>query len=134
MTDFDPNECKAEMKKCINTKMTKLKPATIIGMISTSIVVIGLTSGGVYSTFMYGVNERQANTKYMITAEATKVTEKLNEYCKKEKVYTIDKKLGILEEKLNNVDANVKKLDKRSEQMYEIMRKLERRGTYTGDD
>ena len=112
---------------CVKLKMNKLKPATIVSMLAGLVMLIGLTAGGIYASYSKGVTERKENMEYMIIAEAGKAREKLNDYCKKEKVYEMDTKLNVLEEKTNNISKTVNKLDKRSEKIYEIMQDLERR-------
>jgi len=116
---------------CSRGKMNKLKPSAVIGLISTFVVIIAMSSGGIYASYRAGVEERQETVEYMILAEADK-------YCKKEKVYEMDTKLNVLEEKTNNIEKTVIQLDDRSEKMYELIKDMERRdrnkNRNSGDD
>lgn len=134
MDEFDSNACKAEMKKCINTKMAKLKPATIVSIIAGLIVLIGLTTGGIWAQYHAGVMERQENTKYMILAEAGKSREKLNDCVKKDTFHAVDKKLYGLETKVENINTKVEKLNERSEKVLEAIERMERRSNNSGSN
>lgn len=127
MSEYDKDI--KDLRLCLGKKMNRLKPATIVGIISTFVVVVGLT----IATYSAGIDKREENTRYMITAEAGKVDTKLDNYCTKDKFHAVDKKLDVLEEKVGTIQTNIETLNKRSEKILDAVERLERRGRTSYD-
>lgn len=129
--DYDPIACKGELKTCINKKINKATIMWAVGIFMTAmLIVVGL----VVASFRAGILERQENTRYMIIAEAGKVREKLNEYCKKDTFHQADKRLEVLETNVGHIrddtktlKNDVKELKDNSNAVLKAIQRMERR-------
>ena len=113
------DEVVTKSSDCVKNKMNRLKPAAIIGIISIFLAAGGIIGGGI---------------RYMVLAEASKVEEKLNDCVEKDVFYAVDKKLGVVEERVKNIDSKVEKLNTRSEKVLEAIERMERKSNSSDDD